>query len=418
MPTSSLRINAPRLLANLECLSRIGKLPDGGICRLALSDEDKLARDQLVTWMDESGLDIRIDQVGNIFGVRAGLSNLSPVMLGSHIDSVIGAGDFDGCYGVLAALEVINILNENGIVTKNPIAVASFSNEEGVRYQPGMLGSSVYSGALDISNALNIVGVDGSIYGGELERIGYAGKMRSGDIRPGVYVELHVEQGPLLDRERIPIGVVDGVVGISWWEVTVSGGANHAGTTPVEMRRDAGLAAAKLVQKTREIALKVGGDQRSTCGMIRFFPNAINVIPGKVILTVDLRNSGEAGLAAAEDLLLTSSREIEASDDVSIAIKLLEKVPAVKFDKDVVSSLEKISGALGIRSRRMISGAGHDAQLMARICPTAMIFIPSKGGVSHSPEEFSSPEALTDGGNVLLHSLLVFAGVVDGDQRF
>jgi N-carbamoyl-L-amino-acid hydrolase len=416
MLISNLRINTQRLVKNLNHLSLIGKLPDKGVSRLALTDEDRQSRDQLVMWMKETGLDVRIDQVGNIFGSRAGLINQSPVMLGSHIDTVIEAGRFDGCFGVLAALEVIKVLNEKKIETERPVVVASFSNEEGVRYQPGMLGSSVYSGALDLSEALNTAGVDESIYGVELERIGYAGDMRPGEIQPSAYLELHIEQGPILDRDKIPLGVVEGVVGISWWEVTVTGSANHAGTTPIEMRRDAGLAAAKLVEKIREIAVKVGGDQRSTCGMIKYFPNAINVIPGKVVMTVDLRNSSETGLADAERRLLTCSREIEVSDGVSIDVKMLEKVPAVKFDDSIVSSLEKVSKSLGIQSRRMISGAGHDAQLMARICPSAMIFIPSIGGISHSPEENSSPEALGDGANTLLHALLMLAGADEENQ--
>jgi N-carbamoyl-L-amino-acid hydrolase len=354
--------------------------------------------------------------VGNIFGTRAGLFDKQPVMLGSHIDTVIEAGRYDGCYGVLAALEVIRVLNENKIETKSPVVVASFSNEEGVRYQPGMLGSSVYCGALAVSEALKIAGVDGSIYGAELERIGYAGEMLPGEIKPGVYLELHIEQGPILDRDKDRLGVVEGVVGISWWEVTVTGISNHAGTTPIEMRRDAGLAAAKLVEGIREIAVKVGGNQRSTCGMIKYFPNAINVIPGKVVMTVDLRNSTDTGLAEAERMLQIISGEIEVSDGVRVDIKALEKVPAVKFDDSVVSSLEVVSNSLGIKSRRMISGAGHDAQLMARICPTAMVFVPSVGGISHSPDEFSPPEALEDGANTLLHALLMLAGVGDESQ--
>jgi len=337
-------------------------------------------------------------------------------MLGSHIDTVISAGRYDGCFGVLAALEVIKVLNEKKIETNSPVVVASFSNEEGVRYQPGMLGSSVYSGALNLADAMNIAGVDGSSYGVELERIGYAGDMRPGEIVPGAFLELHIEQGPILDQEAIPLGVVEGVVGISWWEVVINGSANHAGTTPIEMRRDAGLAAAKLVERIREIAVKVGGDQRSTCGMIKYFPNAINVIPGKAVLTVDLRNSNEAGLAEAERQLMACSKEIEKSENVSVEVKMLEKVSAVEFDKNVLSTLEQVAASLGVQSRRMISGAGHDAQLMARICPKARIFIPSIGGISHSPEEYSSPEALANGGNVLLHTLLSLAGIDEKNQ--
>jgi N-carbamoyl-L-amino-acid hydrolase len=416
MPISNLRINAQRLIDNLDSFSQFGKLPDGGVSRLALTEDDKQARAQLIRWMKELGLEVRIDQVGNIFGTRAGTIDQQPVMLGSHIDTVIDAGRYDGCYGVLAALEVIRMLNEKKIETKSPVVVASFSNEEGVRYQPGMLGSSVYCGALAVSEVLKIPGVDGSIYGAELERIGYAGEMLPGEIKPGAYLELHIEQGPILDRNKDRLGVVVGVVGISWWEITVTGIANHAGTTPIEMRRDAGLAAAKLVERIREIAVKVGGNQRSTCGMIKYFPNAINIIPGKVVMTVDLRNSTETGLAEAERMLQACSREIEVSDGVRVDVKVLEKVPAVNFDDSVVSSLEVVSNSLGIQFRRMSSGAGHDAQLMARICPTAMIFVPSVGGISHSPAEFSSSEALEDGANTLLHALLMLAGVGDENQ--
>ena len=411
MTLHPLKINVSRLLDKLDRLSQIGALADGGVTRLALTDEDKQARQQLVTWMKELGMEIYVDRVGNIFGIRAGAEQTQPVMIGSHIDTVIGAGILDGCYGVMAALECIQVLNENKVVTTRPVAVVSFTNEEGVRFQPGMLGSSVYSGLLDSVKAASIVGVDRSNFGTELERIGYSGPMEPGWIKPSVYLELHIEQGPILDIEKVALGVVEGVVGISWWEITINGSANHAGTTPIEKRRDAGLAAAKLVMKVREIALTVGGNQRATCGTLKLFPSAINVIPGKAVLTVDLRNNDEEGLLKAEMLLINVSNEIESEDGVTILVRQLEKVSAVQFDENVVSTLENVSETMGIRFKRMISGAGHDAQLMAHFCPTAMIFVPSRGGISHSQEEFTSPEALAVGGNVLLNALQTFANV-------
>ncbi len=409
MTTSLLRINKKRLSESISTLAEIGSLPTGGVSRLALSDEDKRARDNLLVWMKELGLEIHIDQVGNIVGVRRGREQVPPVMLGSHIDSVIGAGRLDGCYGVLAALECIRIMNENNVDTLRPIAVAAFTNEEGVRYQPGMLGSAGYAGILPVEFIRSIVGSDGSNFGAELDRIGYAGTMKCGAIHPSVYLELHIEQGPILDREKIPLGVVEGVVGISWWEITITGEANHAGTTPMELRHDAGLSAAKIVSYIRQIAIELAGNQRATCGSIKFNPNAINVIPGKAILTIDLRNDDEEKLRIAEGMLEDYALSIEHEEGVDIQIRRLEKVPAVTFDKQAVTRIEAIADSLVIRHRRMISGAGHDAQLMAGYCPSAMIFVPSIGGISHSPEENTSIESLAEGANVLLHTALSFA---------
>ena len=411
----SVKINNLYLLDNLNALAQIGAIDGEGVTRLALSEADKLARHHLKNWMEELGLEVRIDQVGNIFGIRPGRTNSSPVMLGSHIDTVIGAGKLDGCYGVLAGLECVRALNEKKIETNRPIVVAAYTNEEGVRYQPGMLGSSAHVGILPVNKAMEIVGIDGSVFGKELERIGFAGTMPCGEIRPIVYLELHIEQGPVLDQEQIPLGVVDGVVGISWWEVTITGSANHAGTTPIEMRHDAGLSAAKMIILVRNIAISIGGNQRATCGMVKFHPNAINVIPGKSIFTVDLRNDNEELLGKAERMLGDYSRTVAQEDGVTIELKMLEKVPPVHFDEKVISVLEKASDALGIRFRRMVSGAGHDAQLMAGVCPAAMIFVPSLDGISHSPREFTSPESLALGANALLQALLDIMKINDVD---
>jgi len=405
----NIKINKERLLQRLDELAQIGALDGGGVGRLALTDADKGARDLVVPWMKELGMSVHIDQVGNIIGLRPGEEELPPVMLGSHIDTVTVAGRYDGSYGVLSALEVVNTLNDNDIRTHRPLAVAAFTNEEGVRFNRGMLGSSVYVGDLSAEEAYDIPGVDGSNFGEELKRTGYAGEWEPGSIRPYAFLELHIEQGPLLDQMKIPVGVVEAVTGITWLEVTVTGTANHAGTTPIDLRRDAGLAAAKLIESMREIALSIGGNQRATCGMIAFEPNAINVIPSKAVFTVDLRNSDGEALLEAEEQFMAYAKKIEKSDGVTISIRDLEHVLPVKFDSIIVNIIEATTGELGISARRMISGAGHDAQLLASMCPTAMIFVPSKDGISHSPDEYSSPEDLETGANVLLHSALKLA---------
>jgi N-carbamoyl-L-amino-acid hydrolase len=408
MINSTLKINGDRLVRSLDALSQIGALEQGGVSRLALSDADRQGRDLIVSWMKDLGMTVRVDRVGNIIGVRPGESHLSPVMLGSHIDTVTVAGRYDGCYGVLAALECVRTLNDNDVKTRRPVAITAFTNEEGVRYQPGMLGSAAFCGNLSAEKVLGINGFDGSIFGDELEKIGYAGKMECGEIQPFAYLELHIEQGPILDQAEIPLGVVEAVVGISWHEITIIGTANHAGTTPIELRHDAGLAAAKMVNHIRKIAVSLGGNQRATCGMITFYPNAINVIPGKSVFTVDLRNDDEDALREAERRLAVFAKELEGEDGVTIHIRQLERVPLVNFHPAVVSAIEQATDILGIPCRRMISGAGHDAQLMAGICPAAMIFVPSKGGISHSPAEYTSQEALEIGANVLLHTLALF----------
>lgn len=406
---SILTINRPRLLDRLEQLARIGALTGGGVSRLTFTDADKQARDLLVKWMRELGLTVEIDRVGNIFGIRPGETDESPVMFGSHIDTVTVAGTLDGCYGVLSALECVETLNEKGIKTKRPLVVAAFTNEEGVRYTPGMLGSAVYVGDLSVGETLEITGFDGTCFGDELNRIGYGGTMEPGAISPFAYLELHIEQGPLLEIQHLPIGVVDAVVGITWLEVTVNGAANHAGTTPMDMRHDAGLAAAKIIMHLREIATSLGGNQRATCGMIQFQPNAINVIPSKATFTVDLRNSDGDALKQAEAMLLDYVKKIEAEDGVTIEVRALEHVQPVQFHPMVVEAVEGAAQRLKLESRRMVSGAGHDAQLMAHKYPSAMIFVPSREGISHSPKEYTSPEDLERGANVLLNAVMKLA---------
>ncbi len=404
-----LRINPNRLLQRLDELAQIGALESGGVSRLSFTDADRQARDQLVQWMEALGLTIQIDRVGNIFGIRGGQTVHLPVMFGSHIDTVPVAGKLDGAYGVLAALECIATLNDQGISTRRPLVVAAFTNEEGVRYAPGMLGSAVYAGELSVEQALEVRGVDGSRFGDELERIGYAGRMEPGAIEPYAYLELHIEQGPILDQARQTIGVVEGVTGITWLEITITGTANHAGTTPMDMRRDAGLAAARIIAHLRQIATTLGGNQRATCGRVIFEPGAINIIPGRATLTVDLRNSEPGTLRRAEEMLREYLQQVVAEEGVHIEVRDLEHVPPVRFDPLVIGAIEEAAKRLGLSYRSMISGAGHDAQLMARKYPAGMIFVPSRGGISHNPAEFTEPEDLVHGANVLLQAVLTLA---------
>jgi N-carbamoyl-L-amino-acid hydrolase len=369
---------------------------------LAGSDADKAARDTLVGWMTSAGLTVQVDAMGNIFGgfepsVPASAS--APIMIGSHIDTVIDAGKYDGAYGVLAALEVVETLRQPGVV------VAAFTNEEGVRYTPDMMGSLVHAGGLPLGDALAAVDMNGVALGDELTRIGYAGSLPVGAIRPRAYLELHIEQGPILEDAQEQIGAVENLQGISWQTITIAGEANHAGTTPLAKRRDAGVAAARVVTFLRDYAAASGGMTLATVGRMRFEPDAINIIPRRAILTVDLRDRDNTRLRAAEAALAafldTLTREADAGGRISVSAERLVRFDPVTFDADLVATIEACARAQGLRARRMTSGAGHDAQMMARICPSAMIFVPSRGGISHSPREFTADADLIAGARVL-----------------
>lgn len=395
-------IDGPKLIQRLKELGDTGREENGELSRLAASDSDKLGRDLVVAWMNEAGLSVSIDQVGNIFGTWPADNNFPPVMIGSHIDSVINAGIFDGCYGVLAGLSVIDAYQQAKIVPQRPITVAVFTNEEGVRYAPDMMGSLVYAGGLDVADALAVKGTDGTILGEELERIGYAGKAVSDSVVPHAFLELHIEQGPILEAESVPIGAVENLQGISWQRVTITGIANHAGTTPTRLRHDAGLAAAKVNVFLRELVSADDNRAVATIGTIKFSPNAVNVVPNKAVFTVDLRNPDEQCLLTTENALATFLSELANSDGVSIETERMVRFEPVTFDAKIVSRVEKAASDLGLSIKRMTSGAGHDAQMMARICPSAMIFVPSIEGISHNPRERTSESDLVSGANVLL----------------
>lgn len=405
----NLRIDGKRLWSRLAQLGEKGKISPRGVSRLALSDADKTGRDLVVGWMKDLGLAVKIDEVGNVVGVRAGQESGAPVMMGSHIDTVATGGWFDGNLGVLGGLEVIATLNDAGIVTRRPVAVAFFTNEEGSRFQPDMLGSLAYVGDLSLQDARATRAIDGALLGEELSRIGYDGPHPVGRPDAHAYVELHVEQGPVLDSEGFRIGAVEGVQGISWTEFTLCGQSNHAGTTPMRLRHDAALVAAEITVEARAIAKRLGGDQVATVGALTLSPNLVNVVADKVLFTVDLRNTDEARLRQAEAELFTFADEAAAAEGVSISKRTLARFEPVAFNGAMVGRVEAIARELDLPVRRLPSGAGHDAQMLARVCPACMIFVPSVKGISHNIEEYTEPADVAAGTDVLLRLILELA---------
>ncbi len=399
------------LVQRIDAHAAIGATEGGGICRIALTDADRQGRDQLVAWMRQLGMAVQVDQIGNIIGTRPGRrADLAPVMTGSHIDSVATGGRYDGNYGVLAGLELVRWLDQRGITTERPIAVAAFTNEEGVRFQPDMMGSLVAAGGLPLQQALDSRDSDGLRLGDELRRIGYAGDLPCGASVPHAFVELHIEQGPVLEAEGLQIGAVADLQGISWQEFSISGQSNHAGTTPMHLRRDAGHAAAAITVFVRSLALRYGGAQVATVGLTTLQPNLVNVIPAHARLTVDLRNTDDRLLQRAEQELAIYVQALAAEQGVQITSRRLARSAPVQFDQRLVRLIEASAAARGLRSRRMTSGAGHDAQMMARVCPAAMVFVPSIGGISHNPRENTCAADLVQGANVLLDLVQTLAG--------
>ncbi|MDU1060963.1 MAG: Zn-dependent hydrolase [Leclercia adecarboxylata] len=401
-----LQINGQRLIDSLFALGEFGALEGGGVCRLAATAEDKAGRDFVVARMKALGLDISVDAIGNVTGVYAGEEALPMVMMGSHIDTVGTGGLYDGNYGVMAGLEVIATLQEAGLRARRPLAVTFFTNEEGVRFQPDMMGSVVFAGEYPLEAALAAKDREGITLDEALRAIGYRGERRPGDMSVDSYVELHIEQGPILDREGTDIGVVTGVQGISWQEITLTGVSNHAGTTPMSMRHDAGLAAAKIAVFARELALNLGGDQVATVGHISVKPNLINVIPNQVVMSVDLRNTDNAILKLAEQQLADFIATTAQDEGVKITSRSLVRFNPVIFADDIVNAVEDEAKRQGLSARRLPSGAGHDAQFMASVCPAGMIFVPCVDGISHNVNEHSDPKDLIAGANVLLQVVL------------
>lgn len=401
-----LRADADRIQTRIEALSRFGANPEGGVSRVAFSDADIAAREWLVGLMKQAGLEVRIDAAGNVIGRRLGRDKeLPPILFGSHIDSVPGGGNYDGDVGVIGAVEVIELLNEHGIETRHPLEVVSFTDEEG-----GLTGSRAMIGKLT-AEAMDVVTHSGLTVregirrvGGDPERIETAART-PGDLK--AFIELHIEQGAVLDEVGIDIGVVEGIVGIRWWDVTVRGKANHAGTTPMDRRHDALVSAAELVLAVNRIANELDGRQVATVGRIQAFPGAPNVIPGRVEMSLEIRDLDAGRMQQVFERIQAEASGIAEARGTSIDFAQLDVASApAPTDPAMRAIIESAAGQLGLSTLRMPSGAGHDAQDLARIAPTGMIFVPSVGGISHAPDEFTRPEDMANGASVLLHTVL------------
>jgi N-carbamoyl-L-amino-acid hydrolase len=413
--TTNIRINGDRLWDSLMELAKIGATEKGGVCRLALTDLDRQARDLFRRWSEAAGCSISIDRMGNIFARRPGRDNsLPPVMTGSHIDTQPTGGKFDGNYGVLAGLEVIRTLNDFNYETARPIEVVVWTNEEGSRFAPAMVASGVFAGVFDLDYGLGRKDVEGKTMGEELRRIGYAGDAACGGRPVAAFFEAHIEQGPILEAEDKTIGVVEGVQGIRWYEVTVTGQEAHAGPTPMPRRKDALVGVSRMVTAVHRIGLSRPPYACATVGMLQVSPNSRNVIPGKVFFTIDFRHPDA-------DILAGMGREIEAECRKTAAELMLEidfreiwYSPPVKFAGECVGAVRKAAEELGFSNRGIVSGAGHDSVYLSRVAPTGMIFVPCKDGISHNEIEDAKREDLAAGCDVLLRAVIERANAPAG----
>jgi len=400
-----LRISGKRVNGHLLALSRFGKNPEGGVTRVAYSDVDLQGRAYVIQLMRDAGLDVVIDAAGNIVGRRAGADpGKKPIVVGSHIDSVPQGGNYDGDVGSMAAIEVAQSLAEQGVALRHPLEVVIFQNEEG-----GTVGSMAITAGLSNDDLARTTHSGATVregirrIGGDPDRLAQAIR-KPGDI--AAYLELHIEQGGILDAEDVDIGVVEGIVGIKWWDVTIEGFANHAGTTPMAQRRDALLAAARYVDAVSRVARARPGRQVATVGRIQAFPGAYNVIPGKVATSLEIRDLDASVIDAMRQDVQREVEQIAQDTGTTFTFTLTSDTVPAPTDTRVRRTIDEAAARLGLRRKSMPSGAGHDAQEMARLGPIGMIFVPSVGGISHSPREFTRPEDITNGTNVLLHAIL------------
>ena len=407
MDTQKLRVNGKRLRSTLEEMAKIGGTPGGGVTRLALSDEDKRARDLFVKWLKELDLEITVDEMGNIFGRRPGKNNdLPPVMAGSHIDSQPKGGRFDGILGVMGALEVMRTLHENEVETDHPVVIVDWTNEEGSRFAPAMVASGVWAGALERDWAYARTDLSGKKQGEELERIGYKGPAPAKKWPVHAYFEYHIEQGPILEREKKTIGAPKGILCLHWYDIYLEGEANQVGPTPMEGRHDALCATAEMILKVNELPDRMGGNMVATVGEIQNYPNSRNIIPDKVHFTVDIRSWDDEHALEAWERVKKDFQDIAKRRGCPIRIEETWRVEHAPFNEKLVKRVMESAGELGYSYLHMVSGAGHDASYMNQICPTAMIFVPSIGGRSHVEVENTTWEHCEAGADVLLHCIL------------
>ena len=406
----TLTVDAERLWQSLMDLAQIGATPKGGVKRLTLTDLDRQGRDLFVGWCKSAGMTIRVDAIGNIFARRKGRDDsLPPVMTGSHLDSQPSGGKFDGAYGVMAGLEVVRRLNDLGMATRAPIEVAAWTNEEGSRFVPTMMGSGVFAGVHTLESVLAQKDVEGVTVGDALKAIGYGGDAKPAPV--GAYFEAHIEQGPILEDTKTTIGAVTGALGQRWFDVEILGQDAHAGPTPMELRKDALLAASRLVIQVNRVALDFPDNARATVGHLRVSPNSRNVVPGAVSMTIDVRNAKDETLTAMVEDLRRSARMIAAECRVMIEIREVLYFPPSAFDPGLVEGVRRSAAALGLSCRDIVSGAAHDAVYLNRVAPTAMIFVPCDGGLSHNELENAKPEHIAAGANVLINVMAAAAGL-------
>jgi len=404
----NLQVNGERLWASLMELARIGATPKGGVCRLAASDLDGEARRLFIRWCEEAGCTVAVDAIGNIFARRPGRNDLPPVMTGSHLDTQPTGGRFDGAYGVMAGLEIARTLNDLGYETEAPIEIVAWTNEEGSRFSPAMVGSGAFAGVFGLDQALATPdnNTPAITLGGELARIGFAGPAPVGGREVAAYFEAHIEQGPILEAAGLPVGVVTGAQGQRWYEITVTGQEAHAGPTPMPRRRDALVGAARIIDAVNRIGHAHAPHACATVGFVQVSPNSRNTIPGRVFLTVDFRNPEDAVLTQMDRELRAACAAAAASQHLETAVEEFWYFPPTPFDPALVGRVRDAAATQGYAHQDITSGAGHDAVYMARIAPTAMIFVPCVGGISHNEIEDAKPEDLTAGCNVLLNAVL------------
>ncbi|KAF7959314.1 Zn-dependent hydrolase [Cupriavidus sp. UYMU48A] len=406
------RVNGERLWESLMELASIGATPKGGVKRLALTELDKAGRDLVISWAKEARMTISTDKIGNVFMRRSGRNNaLPPIVTGSHIDTQPTGGKFDGNYGVLAGIEVVKTLNDHGLETEAPIEVVFWTNEEGTRFVPVMMGSGVFCGAFSLEHAYAATDVDGISVRDALQEIGYLGSEEPGQHPVGAYFEAHIEQGPVLEDADKVIGVVPAVLGLSWYDCVVTGMEAHAGPTPMPLRADALQSATRIMQEVVAIANRYPPYGRGTVGMVQVHPNSRNVIPGQVKFSIDLRNVSEELLWQMHSELLAVIEAVKEDAGVRIELERVSYYPPCPFDADCVAAVRSATERLGYSSMDVVSGAGHDAIYLARVSPSGMIFVPCKDGISHNEIEDAKPQHLEAGCNVLLHAMLERAGL-------
>ncbi len=408
-----LKINGQRLWASLMAMAEIGATARGGSCRLALSDEDRAGRELFAHWCTEAGMSLSVDPIGNLFARRPGSDpDAAPVMMGSHLDTQPEGGRFDGVYGVLAGLEVVRTLNDLGIQTRKPLEVAVWTNEEGARFTPAMFGSAVFTGGMALDAALAVRDADGISVAQALQRTGYAGSRPLG-AAVDAYFEAHIEQGPILEDNAKSIGVVSGGQAIRWLDVQVEGLAAHAGTTPMPLRKDALYGAAQMILAVEQLAADFAPQGLTTVGELSIAKSSRNTIPGLLSFTVDLRHHQDRQIAAMEQQVEERLQAIAGQRGLKVSISRHWVSPATPFDAECVAAVQQAVDGLGYPQQSIVSGAGHDAILLARYCPTAMVFIPCVGGLSHNEAEDVLPEDVRQGADVLLNAVLARAGQVE-----